>query len=112
MSHAAGHARGHDHRKAYYAVFGALMIGTILTVLVPLVDIGRVGGIALALVIACVKAGLVGYIFMHLKGEERLIFGIALFPILLFLVMVLLLVPDVGLAESTTFVTESPATPH
>lgn len=106
-SHADAHAQAgapHDHRKLYYAVFAALMLGTVLTV-VAAMDVfhglGRATNIVIALVIASIKASLVGYIFMHLRHEDRVFYGIALFPILLFLVMVFLLLPDVGLTEAS-----------
>ena len=41
------------------------------------------------MVIASVKASLVALFFMHLKGETRLVWGFALFPIV-FLVLILL----------------------
>lgn len=101
-AHAAHAGEHHDHRKLYYAVFGALMLGTLLTVVAAMDmfhGLGRVTNIVIALIIACVKASLVGYIFMHLREEDRVFYGIALFPIVLFLVMVFLLLPDVGLTE-------------
>jgi len=95
--HAEAHAH-HDHRKLYFAVFGALMLGTILTVGAAFVDMGRTVNIVVALIIACVKVSLVGYIFMHLNQEHRVFYLIALLPFTLFFVMVMLLIPDVTTA--------------
>ena len=70
------------------AVFAALLLLTVVTVLVSYVDLGM-GNVAVALLIASVKASLVALFFMHLKGESRLVWGFALFPIV-FLVLILL----------------------
>src|SRR5687768_5395539 len=84
-SHAAhGHGThghgGHDVRKEvrkYMFVFGALIVGTIVTVLASYVDFGGHGmNIAVALVIALVKGALVACFFMHLIDERKLVYGI------------------------------------
>ncbi|MBI2931723.1 MAG: cytochrome C oxidase subunit IV family protein [Planctomycetes bacterium] len=90
-----------DHRKAYYWVFGALVAGTVLTVLAASADVGRLGNVTIGVLIACIKASLVAYFFMHLKHEDRIFWGVAIFPLVLFLVLVLLLLPDVGFAHAS-----------
>jgi len=70
------------------AVFAALLLLTIVTVLVSYVDLGT-GNAVVALLIASAKASLVALYFMHLKGESRLVWGFALFPIF-FLALILL----------------------
>jgi len=70
------------------AVFAALLLLTVVTVLVSYVDLGR-GNVVVALLIASAKASLVALFFMHLKGESRLVWGFALFPIV-FLLLILL----------------------
>ena len=78
-SHGHG-GHGHDVRKEvrkYLLVFGALIVGTIITVLASYVDFGGAGrNIAIALLIASVKAGLVAAFFMHLIDERKLIYGV------------------------------------
>ena len=78
-SHAHGH-HGHDVSKEvrkYMLVFAALIVGTIITVGASYVDFGGSGrNIAVALLIATVKAGLVGAFFMHLIDERKLIYGV------------------------------------
>ena len=75
MSHDA-----HDIQKSvrrYLLVFGALLVGTILTVAVNFVDFHSVKiTVAVALFIATVKALLVAGYFMHLFDEKRMIYGI------------------------------------
>ena len=55
--------------RVYMKVFGALAVLTCVTVAVSYIDLGGSGNIALALVIATLKAALVAMFFMHLKGE-------------------------------------------
>lgn len=73
--------------KSYFMVFGALMIGTILTVEASEHDFGLLNNVV-ALGIAMTKAGLVIAIFMHGRGSEALvkfcIFGSLFFVALMF----------------------------
>ena len=73
----------HKAKKTYLLVFGALLVGTVLTVLVatvPALDIGGHGfdmwDAVLGLIIASTKASLVAAIFMHLNHEKKLIYWI------------------------------------
>jgi cytochrome c oxidase subunit 4 len=85
----------------YLGVFGALMLGTIITVWVAMgVDLGRPMNIAVGILIACAKASLVALFFMHLKFETKLIWGAAIFPLILFLILIFALMPDVGMGET------------
>ncbi|MCR4308944.1 MAG: cytochrome C oxidase subunit IV family protein [Deltaproteobacteria bacterium] len=76
-----------SHRTTL-AVFAALLLLTVVTVLVSYVDLGP-GNVVVALLIASVKASLVALFFMHLKSESRLVWGFALVPIV-FLALILL----------------------
>lgn len=70
-----------EHRpnvKLYIAVFAALLALTLVTVIVSKFHLPRPQAIALGLAVASAKAGLVAAIFMHLWGEQRLIFKILL----------------------------------
>lgn len=69
-THAAHH---HVLPKAvYWRIFWALMVLLVLTVLASFVDLGRANNIAVALIIAIVKAALVILYFMHVKFASRL----------------------------------------
>ena len=57
--------------RPYLRVFAALMVLTAVTVCVAFVDLGRWNDVAM-LLIAVTKAGLVAWIFMHLRGSSRL----------------------------------------
>jgi len=74
-------------RRTYTAVFAALLVLTVVTVLASYVDLGLLN-VVVALLIASAKASLVALFFMHLKGESRLVWGFALVPIL-FLALIL-----------------------
>jgi cytochrome c oxidase subunit 4 len=52
-------------------VFGALIVGTILTVAVAKVDLGPLNNVVM-LAIACTKALLVVLYFMHVRWSSRL----------------------------------------
>jgi len=75
-------------RRTYLAVYAALVLLTAVTVLVSYVDLGLMN-VVVALLIASVKASLVALFFMHLKSEDRLVWGFALAPIA-FLALIML----------------------
>jgi cytochrome c oxidase subunit 4 len=60
----------------YYAVFGALIVGTILTVLVARMDLGPFNNVVM-LGVACTKATLVILYFMHVRWSSRLTWVVA-----------------------------------
>jgi cytochrome c oxidase subunit 4 len=60
----------------YYAVFAALVVGTILTVFVAKYDLGPFNNV-LMLTIACGKALLVVLFFMHVRWSSRLTWVVA-----------------------------------
>jgi cytochrome c oxidase subunit IV len=63
--------------RKYLMVFGALLIGTILTVWASYINFGTpAANIIVALVIASVKATLVAAFFMHLVDEKKLVYGV------------------------------------
>jgi len=59
--------------RAYFLVFGALMVFTILTVAAAFVDMGMLNNV-IAMAIAFAKAGMVMAIFMHVRGSSNLIY--------------------------------------
>ena len=67
-------------RRTYFIVYAALIVLTVVTVLVSYVNLGLLN-VVVALLIASVKASLVALFFMHLKSEDRLVWGFALVPI-------------------------------
>jgi caa(3)-type oxidase subunit IV len=69
-----------SHVKKYMFVGATLLFFTALTVVLSYVDFGtRKLNVAVAMVVAAFKAGLVAAIFMHLSAEKRLIYRVLLF---------------------------------
>jgi cytochrome c oxidase subunit 4 len=65
------------HVKGYLMVFGALIVGTIITVMASRLHIDSVAKtVAIALFIASIKGFLVAGYFMHLMTEKKMIYGI------------------------------------
>lgn len=68
------------HVRGYLLVGGTLLFFTALTVFLSYVNFGsQKANVAVALVVATFKAGLVAYIFMHLSAEKKLIYRILVF---------------------------------
>jgi cytochrome c oxidase subunit 4 len=62
-------------KKIYFVIFGALMVGTVLTVAAAFADLDKFfhgANTAVALTIAFVKATLVVLYFMHVRYSTRL----------------------------------------
>lgn len=71
--------------RKYLIIFGALIVGTIITVLASYVHFGSdTMNILVALIIASVKAFLVAGYFMHLISERKMIYGILLATVFFF----------------------------
>src|SRR5688500_14331952 len=62
--------------KLYFAIFGILMVGTALTVVVAFYDLGPMNNVVM-LTIACVKALFVILYFMHVRWSSRLTWVVA-----------------------------------
>jgi cytochrome c oxidase subunit 4 len=80
-SHSAGQSdHGHDHdmvshKKVYWAVGTALLVGTVVTVLAREWEFNSAAlTISVALFIASIKAFLVAGYFMHLISEKKTIY--------------------------------------
>ncbi len=74
MADHSEHPQHSDHIVpvgVYFAVFGALMVGTAATVGAAYIDLGRFN-IVVALLIACIKASLVVLFFMHIYYSSKL----------------------------------------
>jgi cytochrome c oxidase subunit 4 len=71
--------------RGYLFVYFALLAGTVLTVWASFIHFGSSGiNIAVALVIACVKASLVAGYFMHLISERKMIYCVLIFTAIFF----------------------------
>ena len=73
--------------RTYIVVWGALVVLTAVTVAVSYVHLGMMN-VVVALLVASVKASLVALFFMHLRYENRLVWGFALTPVF-FLILII-----------------------
>ncbi len=79
-----------EHVRVYLVVFVTLAVLTVVTVAISYLHLPTVLAITVAMVVASVKAGLVGGYFMHLVTEQRVIIWLlvlcaAFFVFLMFL---------------------------
>jgi cytochrome c oxidase subunit 4 len=91
------------HTVNYYAIFGALVVLTIVTVLVAFHRFhSEAINLLLAMIVAATKATLVAMFFMHLKFEGKLIYVISVVPLCLCVLLIVALIPDVLLPATGT----------
>jgi cytochrome c oxidase subunit IV len=99
--HAPEPAHGHTeatphHHVNYYAVFGTLVVLTIVTVAVAFMGIkNELAKVLLALLIASIKASAVVLYFMHMKFEGKMIYVMLILPLCLCVLLICALLPDV-----------------
>lgn len=68
--HGHGHADEHVSLKGYFAVFMALMVLLVVTVVAGYYDLGK-WNLAVAMAIATIKGSLIVLYFMHVKYSVR-----------------------------------------
>jgi cytochrome c oxidase subunit IV len=84
-------------RKVYFFIFGALMVGTALTVLAAFQDLDYIfsgANTVVALTIAVGKATLVVLYFMHVRYSSRLIWVIVVAGIFWLAIMFVFTIAD------------------
>jgi len=73
--HPHSEAEVSKHKKVYLLVFGALLVGTVITVALNYMHFdSKLLTISIALFVATIKATLVACYFMHLISEKRMIY--------------------------------------
>ncbi|OGX39133.1 MAG: hypothetical protein A3C36_07915 [Omnitrophica WOR_2 bacterium RIFCSPHIGHO2_02_FULL_52_10] len=77
--------------KKYMAVFGGLLILTVVTVLASGFRNGVTIGVIIALIIAGIKGGLVACNFMHLTAEKKLVYMVLLLAFIVLITMMALI---------------------
>jgi cytochrome c oxidase subunit 4 len=85
-----GEAEVRKYVKTCIAVFSTLMVLTIVTVAVSYVHLDTPSAIAVALIVATVKASLVALFFMHLISERNAIYYLLCLTGLFFLLLMYL----------------------
>ena len=78
------------HVRTYILVFVTLMALTIVTVAISRLHLPVHTAIAVALVVATIKGGLVASYFMHLISERKLIYWVLGFTVAFFFAVLLL----------------------
>lgn len=106
---AAAHGHDHDHdiashKKVYWAVGFALLVGTVVTVLAREWEFNSVAlTVAVALFIASIKAFLVAGYFMHLMSEKKTVYLTLVTTVFFFVGMIgLILWSDADLPRDST----------
>jgi len=110
MDSSAAHAShaGHDpaeidkHVRTYIIVFATLLFLTVVTVAVSYLHLEVHAAVAVALVIATIKASLVALFFMHLISERQVI--ILILGLTFAFAIVLLLLPLITNLDHITIV--------
>lgn len=90
-------AKAEDERSLYVTVWVWLVVLLVVGVAVMALPISKLAAVALVLAVATAKATMVVRNYMHLKSEHLLIFLIALVPVLFFIGLALVLIPDIAL---------------
>ncbi len=86
MGHSAAEVQ--KSLKIYWMVFGALTVGTVITVAIAYLHLPHWIAILLALTVATTKGSLVALYFMHLNSEKKIIYNtLALTGVLLIFLM-------------------------
>ena len=79
--------RSSDSTKTHYGFYCAIWVALIILLvggtLVPSLSISKAAGTLLILFISLIKAILVILFYMHLKGEKRPVWAVAIFPFFL-----------------------------
>jgi cytochrome c oxidase subunit 4 len=89
--------------RVYWAVFGALIVLTILTVAQSRIEgLGHAANRIIGVTVACTKATLVALFFMHLKYEKRYFYPVVIFPLILVLVIIFGNFTDIAFGDHTT----------
>jgi cytochrome c oxidase subunit 4 len=101
-----GHSQAEPHHTVnYFAIFGILVVLTIVTVAASFIRFeNELINVLIALFIASIKASCVAFYFMHLKFEGKLIYVIVIVPLILCVILVMAIIPDIGHGMEHRFV--------
>ncbi len=89
------HAR--EARSEYFVVWVWLVVLLIVGVTLVVLPIPKTAAVFLVFGVAAIKAGMVVRNYMHLKSEHLLIIAIALVPLLFFIGLLMVLIPDIAM---------------
>jgi cytochrome c oxidase subunit 4 len=105
-----GHTEPMPHHKInYFMIFLVLVALTIVTVMIAMKRFdNELINLALAMLVASIKAICVAMYFMHLKFEGKLIYLILIVPLILCVILMAALVPDIVFAAPFNGMTAHP----
>lgn len=89
-------AHAEHARPNYVGIWVWLVVLLAVSLAAVYLPFSQTATIIVIFAVAVVKAFLVAVNYMHLRFERRLIHAIAIVPVLLFLVMTLILLPDIA----------------
>lgn len=103
---------GHQHHehhgpnvRAYLAVFGALVICTLVSFVANIAQrqdvMSSFASFAIIFAVACLKATLVAMIFMHLKWDWKKVYMMIIPALILGPLLIIVLLPDIVIAWKT-----------
>jgi cytochrome c oxidase subunit 4 len=78
------------HVKVYITVFVTLMVLTIVTVAISRFHLPVHQAVAIAMLVATIKGGLVACYFMHLISEKKLILAVLTLTVIFFIALLFL----------------------
>ena len=103
MSDTHSHAAIEKHKKVYLLIFGALLVGTFITVWLNSIHFESLTvTVVIALFVATVKALLVAGFFMHLISEKKAIYSMLAVTMFFFAAMMYLFVWSRGSVPTGT----------
>jgi cytochrome c oxidase subunit IV len=85
--------------KIYQSVFLLLIVLTVITILAAKQDHGMLT-LFVAMGIATIKAGIVTLFFMHLNWENKIVWGIVIYPLFIFALILGGTLGDVAIKEA------------
>ncbi len=82
--------------RRYWMIGAGLYVFTVITVAVNQVHLAIPLAVTVALIIACLKGGMVASVFMHLSHEKAWIYGALLLTVVFFVVLLALPILTTG----------------
>ncbi|RMF57493.1 MAG: caa(3)-type oxidase subunit IV [Calditrichaeota bacterium] len=90
------HSESVHERPNYVAVWAWLVLLLGISLAAVFLPFSQTLTVTFIFIVAAVKAFLVAANYMELRFEKRFIWYIAIIPVLLFIIMTLTLIPDIG----------------
>lgn len=86
-------------RPNFVVVWAWLVLLLLVSLAAVYLPFSQVITVTFIFIVAAVKAFLVAANFMELRFERRFIWAVAVIPVVLFIIMTLTLIPDIGVSQ-------------